>query len=86
MPNKACLTQMCLPLKGTGSINTSVLEVNLTKIKDQKTESHNLLSISFHKIKYLDMNIWDTGANFVHDYIEIWDKSILKFNKFSMYM
>ena len=25
-----------------------------------------------------------TGANFVHVYIEIWDKGILKFNKFSM--
>ena len=24
-----------------------------------------------------------TGANFVHVYIEIWDKGILKFNKFS---
>ena len=25
-----------------------------------------------------------TGANFVHVYIETWDKGILKFNKFSM--
>ena len=25
-----------------------------------------------------------TGTNFVHIYIEIWDKGILKFNKFSM--
>ena len=25
-----------------------------------------------------------TGANFVHVYIEIWDKGILKFNKFSV--
>ena len=25
-----------------------------------------------------------TGANFVHAYIETWDKGILKFNKFSM--
>ena len=25
-----------------------------------------------------------TGANFVHVYLEIWDKGILKFNKFSM--
>ena len=25
-----------------------------------------------------------TGANFVHVYIEIWDKGILKLNKFSM--
>ena len=25
-----------------------------------------------------------TGTNFVHVYIEIWDKGILKFNKFSM--
>ena len=24
------------------------------------------------------------GANFIHVYIEIWDKGILKFNKFSM--
>ena len=26
-----------------------------------------------------------TGANFVNVYIDIWDKGILKFNKFSMY-
>ena len=25
-----------------------------------------------------------TGANFVHVYLEIWDKGLLKFNKFSM--
>ena len=25
-----------------------------------------------------------TGAEFVHVYTEIWDKGILKFNKFSM--
>ena len=25
-----------------------------------------------------------TGANFVHVYLEIWDKGILKFNKFSI--
>ena len=25
-----------------------------------------------------------TGANFVHVFIEIWDKDILKFNKFSV--
>ena len=25
-----------------------------------------------------------TGSNFVHVYIETWDKGILKFNKFSM--
>ena len=25
-----------------------------------------------------------TGANFIHVYLEIWDKGILKFNKFSM--
>ena len=25
-----------------------------------------------------------TGANFVHVYIEIWDKGILKINEFSM--
>ena len=25
-----------------------------------------------------------TGANFVHVYKEVWDKGILKFNKFSM--
>ena len=25
-----------------------------------------------------------TGANFVHIYLEIWDKGILKLNKFSM--
>ena len=31
------------------------------------------------KTKYLS-----TGANFVRVYIEIWDKSILKFNKFSI--
>ena len=27
-----------------------------------------------------------TGAYFVHVYIEIWDKGILKFNTFSMYI
>ena len=25
-----------------------------------------------------------TGSNFVHIYMEIWDKGILKFNKFSV--
>ena len=38
-----------------------------------------------HKTKYLDVEIFrrkhlSTGANFVHVYIEIWDKQILKFN------
>ena len=26
----------------------------------------------------------NTGANFVHVYLEIWDKGILKFHKFSI--
>ena len=40
-------------------------------------------------VKDLQDNIFrrkrlSTGANFVHVYIEIWDKGILKFNTFSM--
>ena len=37
-----------------------------------------------NKTKIFRRKRLSTGANFVHVYIEIWDKGILKFNKFSM--
>ena len=38
---------------------------------------------TYYKTTYLDRRL-STGENFIHVYLEIWDKGILKFNKLSM--
>ena len=42
-------------------------------------------AINLGQDKIFRLKRLSTGANFVHVYIEIWDKEILKFNKFSMW-
>ena len=42
----------------------------------------NLTKVSSKMNKIFRRKRLSTGANFVHVYIEIWDKGILKFNKF----
>ena len=43
-----------------------------------------ILSINCRQDKIFRRKRLSTCADFVHVYIEIWDKGILKFNKFSM--
>ena len=43
-----------------------------------------IIFLIFRQDKIFRRKHLSTGANFVHVYIEIWDKGILKFNKFSV--
>ena len=63
-------------VKATGALNGCLLVQNLhSTVKYFKTNTND---------KIFRRKRLSTGANFVHVYKEIWDKALLKFNKFSM--
>ena len=45
-------------------------------------EYANAVKLSQEALMTYETKYLDVGANFVHVYLEIWDKGILKFNKF----
>ena len=49
------------------------------------SHTHFLMTLNSLQDKIFRRKRLSTGANFVHVHIEIWDKSILKFKKNSMY-
>ena len=65
-----------------GNFTKSTRLLQTVQKKSSFTVCHGFSRLQQDKLfrrKYLS-----TGANFVHVYIEIWDKGTLKFNKFSM--
>ena len=63
--------------------NKAVYHQNITLL--QNTYVHKFRTVYKQKHdKIFRCKRLSTGANFVHVYLEIWDKGIQKFNKFSM--
>ena len=50
----------------------------------QKSEDDCQCDSKYTQDKIFRRKRLSTGSSFIHVYIEIWDKGLLKFNKFSM--
>ena len=52
--------------------------------QEKQSTAPNWVRLQVSQDKIFRCKRLSTGTNFVHVYIKIWDKGILKFNKFSM--
>ena len=79
------IVSICMKCQILFSVGKTYLNMSSAEILP-KVPSVKLILLDAYELKQdkiFRRNRLSTGANFVHVYLEIWNKGILKFNKFS---